>query len=100
MEHHMSKQVTVVTVTLEDRPDGGLRVSSDTLPGLMLAGSNKHAICEAIAPAIRAIFETKGYKIVNVLPNTPIKDVMREPSPRTLDVTVVQQFVVEYQDAA
>src|SRR4051812_24310122 len=98
-EHHMSKLVTVVTVTIEDMTDGGIRVYSDALPGLMLSGSKKAAICEAIAPAIRALFERKGYKIEGVHANRPIPVVMREPSPREVDMHVLQ-FVVEYLEAA
>ena len=92
-------QVTVVSVKLEDRADGGMRVSSEALPGLILSGSNKTAVCDAIAPAIQAIFERKGYKIATVRPDRPIREVMREPSPRQVDMHVLQ-FVVEYLAAA
>jgi hypothetical protein len=101
MERPMPRQMMVVAVTIEDRNDGGLRVNSPTLPGLMLSGLNKQAICAAIAPAIQAILERKGYKVTAVHPNRPIREVMREPSPRNLDMHVQQeQFVVEYLDAA
>lgn len=96
----MSKQLAVVSVAIEDRGDGGLRVSSEVLPGLILSGQDKKAVWEAIAPAIKAIFERKG-KSVTVYPSRPFTDVMRLPSPRTVDMQVHQeQFVIELLDAA
>lgn len=96
----MSKQVAVVTVSIEDRGDGGLRVSSDVLPGLILSGRDKKAVWESIAPAIRAIFQRKG-KQVTVYPNQPFMDVMRQASPRMVDMNVHQeQFVIELLEAA
>jgi|SRR5579862_3013593 len=101
MERHMGRRVAVVTVTLEDRPDGGLRVYSEVLPGLILSGPDRHAVGEAIAPAIQALFEHQGYQIVGVFPNQPIPEVMKTPSPRTVDMHVhEEQFVVEFKDAA
>src|SRR5438270_403102 len=88
--------VTVLTVTLEDRDDGGLRVYSDDLPGLILSGEDKQAVCEAIAPAITAIFSRQGLEGVVVRPATPISEVLKRKSPRELNVHVQhQQFVVE-----
>jgi hypothetical protein len=93
MEPVMARQLTVVAVTLEDREDGGLRVHSEVLPGLILSGADKEAVCDSIGPAIKAIFEHKGYKIVGVYPDQPIPDVMKLPSPRTAGMHVQQQFV-------
>lgn len=97
----MSRQLAVVTVCLEDQEDGGLLVYSDMLPGLILAGHNRQAICQAIAPAIQAIFERKGYRIAGVHADQPIPSVMRKPSPRTVNMNVhMEQFVVEVLEAA
>jgi hypothetical protein len=86
---------SVVTVTLEDRTDGGLRVFSEDLPGLILSGPSKQVICERIAPAIQALFEHKGIQVSSVSPSQPIPDVMRQPSPRDLDMHVQHEtFVV------
>jgi len=88
---------TVVTVTLEDRGDGGLRVFSDTLPGLILSGADKKDVCACIIPAIGAIFEHKGLKVSQIRPSTPIVDVLKRPSPRNMDMHVNhEQFVVEF----
>jgi hypothetical protein len=99
MEHNMSRQLTIVSVTVEDRTDGGIRVSSRDLPNLMLSGQKKDAICAAIAPAIQAILERKGFKIVSVKPGRAFAEVLKDPSPRELDMHI-QQFVVELADAA
>jgi hypothetical protein len=95
----MSRQLTIVSVTLEDRTDGGIRVSSRDLPNLLLSGIKKDAICAAIAPAIQAILERKGLKIVSVKPGKPFGEVLKDPSPRELDMHI-QQFVVELAEVA
>ncbi len=95
----MSRQLTIVSVTLEDRADGGIRVTSRDLPNLMLSGTKREAICAAIAPAIQAILERKGFKIVSVQPGRPFSEVLRDPSPRELSMHI-QQFVVELAEAA
>jgi hypothetical protein len=95
----MSRQLMIVSVTLEDRADGGIRVFSRDLPNLMLSGTKKEAICAAIAPAIQAILEHKNFKIVSVQPGRPFSEVLRDPSPRELSMHV-QQFVVELAEAA
>ncbi len=86
---------SVVTVTLEDRTDGGLRVFSEDLPGLLLSGPDKEDVCDRIAPAIQALLEHKGVRAV-VYPSRPIPQVMAEPSPRALDMHAMQHelFVV------
>jgi len=95
----MSRQLTIVSVTLEDRTDGGIRVSSRDLPNLVLSGMNREGICAAIAPAIHAILEHKGVKIVSVMPGKPFAEVLNDPSPREIDMHV-QQFVVELAEVA
>jgi hypothetical protein len=99
MEQHMSRQLTVVSVTLEDRADGGIRVSSRDLPNLILSGQNRNAICAAIAPAIQGILERKGLKIVSVKPGRPFPEVFKDPSPREINMHI-QQFVVELAEVA
>lgn len=59
----MSGPVRAVKVNLEDRGDGGLRVWSDELPGLILSGPNKTKIISAIEPAVRALLAMKGEHI-------------------------------------
>src|SRR5438094_555972 len=99
MEHNMSRQLTIVSVTLDDREDGGIRVSSQDLPNLVLSGINKNAICAAIAPAIQVILERKGLEIVSVKPGRPFQEVLKDPSPRELNMHI-QQFVVELAGVA
>lgn len=93
--------ITVVTVILEDREDGGLRVYSDDLPGLILAGPDRTKVAGAIISAIEAIFMHKGFTKVVVRPTRPIGEVLRAESPRDMNVHVHhEQFVVELADAA
>ena len=98
----MTRQTfAVVTVTIEDREDAGLRVYSDDLPGLILSGSNKDAVFQNIAPAIRALFERKGLLDVTVHATRSLDDVLKNSSPRAVDMHVQhEQFVVEMAEAA
>jgi hypothetical protein len=94
-------RLTVVTVTLADREDGGLRVHSDDLPGLILSGTDRTGVTEKIAPAIKALFEHKGFRVLAVRPARPITEVLRGESPRGMDMRVHhEQFVVELPEAA
>ncbi len=90
---------TVVTVTLEDREDGGLFVYSDDLPGLILSGRDKHAICECIAPAIEAILSHKGFQEISVRSTLSLSEALKLESPRKVDMHV-QRFIVEFKLAA
>lgn len=46
-----------VTITLHQRDDGGLRVTSDDLPGLLVSGSDPAAVMAAVYPAIIKILD-------------------------------------------
>jgi hypothetical protein len=95
--------LTVVTVTLADREDGGLRVFSDDLPGLILSGSDRTQVASAIIPSIEALFRHKGFGDVVVRPTKPVAEVLQSASPRDMDVHVQheqKQFVVELDAAA
>ena len=85
---------SVLKVTLEDRVDGGLRVYSEDLPGLILSGRNKKTVCEGIAPSIKALLEHNGIRVLSVAPSQPIHEVIHQPSPRDLDMHVQHVFVV------
>jgi hypothetical protein len=97
----------VLTVMLEDREDGGLNVCCHDLPGLILSGSDKHKVFDAIAPAIRALLEYKGFKNVRVHHSVPPSEILAQESPRSMDVHVqatgnrqVEQFIVEMEPVA
>jgi hypothetical protein len=91
----------VLNVTLAGRDDGGLNVSSDDLPGLILSGSDRQLTAAAIAPAIKAIFEHRGFRDVMVHHGTPIEDLLPPKKPQSISVRVehgsteTEQFVVE-----
>ncbi len=94
----MMDGLTVVTVTLLDREDGGLRVFSNDLPGLILSGADRDKVCGLIAPAIQALFNAQGVD-VTVHSAMPLSEVLKAASPRDVDMHV-QQFVVEVKAAA
>lgn len=88
----------VVTVILTDREDDGLFVHSDDLPGLILSGKDKHAVCECIPPAIQALYEQRGI-MVDVRGEVPFSSALELKSPRKVDMHV-QRFIVEFKRAA
>lgn len=49
-----------IKVTVEPREDGGIRIYSEDLPGLVLSGRERVKIMGDIGPAVRAILEHKG----------------------------------------
>jgi len=52
----------IVQVNIAGREDGGVRVWSDDLPGLILSGKVPIKVLTAIEPACRALLEYKGIK--------------------------------------
>ncbi len=54
-----------ISVTFERREDGGLRVYSDDVPGLVLSGPDPVAVFEDVVPALERLFEhNKGLRAV------------------------------------
>lgn len=49
-----------IRLTFLRRPDGGLRVRSDDLPGLILSGADQEEVALNVGPAIKALLEHKG----------------------------------------
>jgi hypothetical protein len=43
------------TIKIEEREDGGIRVSSTDWPGLLLSGNDTDQVMACVLPAIRAI---------------------------------------------
>ncbi|MCC6736793.1 MAG: hypothetical protein IT534_11800 [Bauldia sp.] len=79
---------TTVSVSLDDREDGGLNVYSDSLPGLILSGPDKERVASMIAPAIKTLFENRGLSVVRVEPERPVESVLAGASPRVIGVQV------------
>jgi hypothetical protein len=88
-----------VTVSLQDREDGGLRVFSDDLPGLILSGPEKKDVIKGIVPAITAILNHSGLKDFSVHPSKSVLDILNGRNPQDVDMHV-KRFVVEYLKAA
>lgn len=90
---------TTITVSLEDREDGGARVCSNDLPGLILSGPDRRAVIEFIAPTMKAILEHLGFKGIMIHPSKSVAEILDGGNPQDVDMHV-QQFVVEYRHAA
>lgn len=51
----MSEDVEVITISISRRLDGGIRVWSDDLPGLVLSGSDPETVMSDVWPAIQVL---------------------------------------------
>ena len=80
--------ITVVNVDIADREDGGIRVSSKDLRGLLLSGDDKQKVISSIAPAIEAIFRHRGHGNVKVDMARPVSEIMDGGTPQDVDVCV------------
>jgi hypothetical protein len=49
-----------ITIHLEPRDDGGLRVCSDDLPGLVLSNADADAVLNDLGPAVKGIWKNGG----------------------------------------
>ncbi len=96
----------VVKVTLNARDDGGLRVGSSTLPGLILSGSDREHVFACIAPAIVVLLKRQGVSPVHVECAASPSSVLRSSLPCDVDMHVRSldagsyEFVVELPQAA
>jgi hypothetical protein len=61
----------VFSVETEDREDGGLRVWSDDLPGLVLSGSDGAAVMAGVPKAATALLEHRGLLVAYVAEAQP-----------------------------
>lgn len=51
--------MTAITLHIENRPDGGVRVSSSDLPGLVLSGDDREKVFDDIGRAINGLLVFK-----------------------------------------
>lgn len=73
-----SKQTFKVSVTFEERSDGGLRAFSKEVPGFVLSHSNTEALFADVEPALSVILsEMVGHK-VTVSPLSDLKDLLHQ----------------------
>lgn len=71
----------IVSVTFEDRGDGGLRVHSDDVPGLYLSSADRDAVLRDVVPAVELLFEKNHGIKVEANPIAPNVESMRDSSP-------------------
>lgn len=64
-----------VTVCFESRPDGGLRVYSDDVPGLVLSSMDVDGVLEDVTEALKFILSERLNAQVEV---EPLRDDIRE----------------------
>ena len=92
-------EFATITVSLLDREDGGVRVQSDDLPGLILSGPNKEEVIHSIIPAMSALLDHLGFRDFHIYPSRTVSDIMESENPQNLDMHV-QKYVVKYAKAA
>lgn len=85
----------VIAVTIEDREDGGVRVSSRELIGLHLAGRDREAVWNMIPSAIKVLLERNhGKKVESVRPSVTLEEAVKA-LPKDVHMHVVQKPHVE-----
>lgn len=57
------------SLMFEFREDGGLRVYSDDLPGLILSGEDPRAVLADVGPALEVLLDAMAY--LRTKPTTP-----------------------------
>lgn len=67
----MDKEVTV-SLTFSRRPDGGLRIHSDALPGLVLSSHDVPGALADLGPAIRELLRSEGRWVLERPPTSPL----------------------------
>ena len=84
-----------ITVQVGDRPDGGMRVTSADVPGLLLGGSDRQRVWAVVGPSVEYLLRVnRGL------------DVLRVVGPMTApalagDVAMhIEHLTVEYRAAA
>jgi hypothetical protein len=65
-----------VTVCFESRPDGGLRVYSDDVPGLVLSSMDVDGVLEDVTEALKFILSERLHAQVDVEPLGDIREVL------------------------
>ena len=92
MDHRLER--LEVSVSVDARPDGGIRVTSADVPGLLLSGSDRARVWSVVGVGVeRLLRANRGLDVVRVSgPMTP---------PPEGDVPMrVEHLVVEYRAAA
>lgn len=88
-----------IPVTLNDRADGGVSVTCEDLPGLILSGPDREAVLASLPAAITMLLEYKGYKALKVVHEEPVDVLSKRPLPQDVNMKV-HTYVVVYRLAA
>jgi hypothetical protein len=72
----MSTGTFKVTVCFEARPDGGLRVYSDDVPGLVLSSMDVDGVLEDVTEALKYILSERFNAQVDVEPLRDIREAL------------------------
>lgn len=88
-----------LAVRFDDRADGGLRATSEDMPGLILSNADKKAVVDGVPVAIKAILEHQGFQDVSVKHSKSLAEIINGDNPQHVDMHV-QHFVVELRQVA
>ena len=79
---------SIITVTILHRPEGGIRVKSKDIAGLILSGENDEEVARSIAPSIHALLKAKGIPAISVEPDIPLADIVNGVRPNDVAVSI------------
>lgn len=73
MRRSSESEFLIVTLKVEDRPDGGITVTADDVPGLLLSGADRRLIWSVVGLSVERLLRTnKGLHVVRaLLPQEP-----------------------------
>jgi hypothetical protein len=72
----MSNRTFKLTVCFEQRPDGGLRVYSDDVPGLVLSSTDVDGVLDDVIEALKVILSERLRVEVEVEPLVNIREAL------------------------
>lgn len=85
-----------VTVTVQDREDGGVHVHSPDVPGLHLSGADRRQVWAMVAPAIKHLLEAnRGVRARAVFLPEEVLDAPEGPREVRLNVQRETELMVE-----
>lgn len=95
----MSERSLKVTVSFESRPDGGLRVWSNDLPGLVLSHPNVDDVLDDVKTALETILSHRLQAKIIVTPLVDVREALEDNGivPPRVPPTGQKEYVAYYQ---
>lgn len=91
-----TSKTLIVTVQIEDRPDGGIRVTSEDVRGLLMSGGDRQHVWNLVGPTVAGLLRAnEGLDVERVLYAAPSPE-----SSGPQQVSLHAEFYVRLRQAA